>query len=115
MPETTRVLSQAQIDEYALLSTDDNPLHVDPEFAARSAFGRTIAHGTIPCAVLLDLAETAAELTFPIVAEFKFTAPAFPGERLDFEVSAGAHERALDCRAASHGTPVVIGTVTYGE
>jgi 3-hydroxybutyryl-CoA dehydratase len=40
-------VDQAVIDRYATLSGDFNPLHVDPEAAARSEFGSTIAHGPI--------------------------------------------------------------------
>jgi acyl dehydratase len=41
-------ISQAMIDAYAAISGDFNPLHVDPEAAAGTPFGGTIAHGCIP-------------------------------------------------------------------
>ncbi|BDU73691.1 MaoC/PaaZ C-terminal domain-containing protein [Mesoterricola silvestris] len=41
----TRVLLQADFDRFARLSRDDNPIHVDPAFAATSHFGATVAHG----------------------------------------------------------------------
>jgi acyl dehydratase len=40
-----RVFSQSDFDRFAALSGDDNPIHIDPEFSARSKFGRTVAHG----------------------------------------------------------------------
>jgi acyl dehydratase len=30
-----------------VLSGDDNPIHVDPEFSARTKFGKTVAHGML--------------------------------------------------------------------
>jgi len=43
--EYRRVLLQADFDRFARLSGDDNPIHCDPAFAARSHFGATVAHG----------------------------------------------------------------------
>jgi acyl dehydratase len=40
-----RTLAQSDFDRFAALSGDDNPIHVDPEFSARTKFGRTVAHG----------------------------------------------------------------------
>ncbi len=38
-------LTQEDFDRFAKLSGDDNPIHVDPEFSARTRFGKTVAHG----------------------------------------------------------------------
>jgi acyl dehydratase len=43
--EYRRVLLQADIDRFARLTGDDNPIHCDPAFAAKSHFGATVAHG----------------------------------------------------------------------
>lgn len=40
-----RVLLQTDFDRFARLTGDDNPIHCDPAFAARSHFGATVAHG----------------------------------------------------------------------
>lgn len=40
-------VNEAVIAAYAELTNDYNPLHVDAEFAANSAFGGIIAHGTM--------------------------------------------------------------------
>ncbi|KAB7619578.1 MaoC/PaaZ C-terminal domain-containing protein [Alkalilimnicola sp. S0819] len=45
--ETRRTLSQEDFNEFARLSGDDNPIHVDPAFAAKTHFGRTVSHGML--------------------------------------------------------------------
>ncbi len=51
-----RVFTQSDFDRFAALSGDDNPIHIDPEFSARTKFGRTVAHGmflySVVCSVL---------------------------------------------------------------
>jgi len=48
--------SQADLDRFAALTRDNNPIHVDPGFSTRTRFGRTVAHGmllySIICRVL---------------------------------------------------------------
>lgn len=48
LPPNEITITQEMIDEYARISGDFNPLHVDVEAAARTPFGGTIAHGCIP-------------------------------------------------------------------
>ncbi len=45
--ETERVFSQDDFNSFALLSGDDNPIHVDPAFASATHFGATVAHGML--------------------------------------------------------------------
>jgi acyl dehydratase len=44
---TTRVLTADDVQTFAELTGDDNPLHVDPEYAATTRFGRPIVHGVL--------------------------------------------------------------------
>ena len=43
----TWIPRQADFDAFARLSGDDNPIHVDPAFSARTRFGRTVSHGML--------------------------------------------------------------------
>ncbi|MEM6782853.1 MAG: MaoC family dehydratase [Bacteroidota bacterium] len=45
--ETVMTVSAADVRAYADLTGDDNPIHVDPEYAATTDFGQPIAHGAL--------------------------------------------------------------------
>lgn len=53
-PDVSYTITKDQIRDYAVLSTDNNPLHVDEEFARNSMFKGIIAHGTIPLAYMIQ-------------------------------------------------------------
>ena len=81
--------TQAQFDEFARVSGDDNPIHVDPGFAARTRFGRTVAHGMMLFGLMA--AETERRLGRPIAIrsqELMFPAPTFAGERYAIDIAA---------------------------
>ncbi len=52
-PSTWRAIPQGDIDAYAELSGDDNPIHVDAEKAAASPFGGRIAHGMLTLSMVV--------------------------------------------------------------
>ena len=39
--------TQEDFDRFAELTGDNNPIHVDPDFSARTHFGQTVAHGML--------------------------------------------------------------------
>lgn len=45
--ETERCFSQQDFNDFARLSGDNNPIHVDPEYASQTHFGSTVAHGML--------------------------------------------------------------------
>ncbi len=47
-----RLVSQADIDAFAVLTDDQEWIHVDPEAAAAGPFGGTIAHGYLTVALI---------------------------------------------------------------
>ena len=50
LPIVTRTITQERLNAYAQASGDDNPLHLDPEFASGTQFGGIIAHGMLTLA-----------------------------------------------------------------
>lgn len=53
-PMPGRAISQQQVERYAAVSEDHNPLHLDRAIAARGPFGELVVHGVIPAGLLLD-------------------------------------------------------------
>ena len=45
--ETTHVITEENIEMFAQVSGDRNPLHMDEEYAAKTPFGKRIAHGAL--------------------------------------------------------------------
>lgn len=51
-----REISAADIDQFAELTGDNNPIHVDEVFAQSSLYGRRIAHGLLTLSIVSGLA-----------------------------------------------------------
>jgi len=77
-----RVLTQEDFNRFAALSGDDNPIHVDAAFAARTRFEKTVAHGMflygIICGALAQGFPGGAQLE----QQLMFPTPAYAGEEL---------------------------------
>lgn len=85
----TDVVTQDNIDAYAELSGDFNPLHVDPEVAAASEFGGIIAHGPIALHAFFRAATAwLGTDALPAASEVKVTyrAPTRPGDEIRCEL-----------------------------
>ncbi|WP_417490466.1 MaoC/PaaZ C-terminal domain-containing protein [Maricaulis sp.] len=80
-----RTFSQADFNAFAALSGDDNPIHVDPDFAARTRFGQTVAHGALLCAVLRGLIEDLVPGGRQISQSTQYPAPSPTGVPLRFD------------------------------
>lgn len=84
LASTERSFSQADFDRFARLSGDNNPIHVDPAFSARTRFGRTVAHGLLLCSVLRGLTEQLVPGGRLIDQTVMFPAPTYAGECMRF-------------------------------
>jgi len=54
-PSSWQQLSQTDVQDYANVSGDHNPIHVDPEAGAKSPFGQTVAHGYLTLSRVVPL------------------------------------------------------------
>jgi 3-hydroxybutyryl-CoA dehydratase len=52
LPVLQQLVDKSMIDTYAEASGDMNPLHIDPEFAKTTIFGKNIAHGLLTLAFI---------------------------------------------------------------
>jgi acyl dehydratase len=79
-----RVFSQEDFCRFAALSGDDNPIHVDPEFAAGTTFGRTVAHGMLLYGAVSSVLGTRlpGPGTLQLEQELMFPAPTYVGEQV---------------------------------
>ncbi len=50
--ESETLVSDKMVKEFASITGDDNPLHLDEEFAKRTQFGRKIAHGMLVASLI---------------------------------------------------------------
>ena len=82
--ETVEITAE-KVLAFAEVSGDKNPLHIDPEFAVKSIFGKQIAHGMLG----LSLISAALGMRFPgfgtiyMGQEAKFFKPIFIDETVE--------------------------------
>jgi len=83
-----RTFSQSDFDRFAALSGDDNPIHVDAGFAARTRFGRTVAHGMFLYSVVGSVLSTRlpGPGTMQVEQELMFPTATPSGEEVEVRV-----------------------------
>ncbi len=80
--ETPFSVSQEQVNAFAELSGDNNPVHIDEAFAANTAFQRPIVHGIYSAAIFSKILGTVfpGQGTIYLAQTLQFKRPVFPGE-----------------------------------
>ena len=103
--EFRKTISAADIAAFAKISGDHDPVHVDADFAARTAFGRIIAHGALVMGLLSTTASMISRRSVergspgtPVSAGYdriRFLAPVFLGDtiRVTYTISEIDEER----------------------
>ena len=114
----TRTFTEADVEAFASITGDRNPLHFDPEFARRTRPGRLIVHGGLTTGLFNAL--VAQVLPGPgsvfLHQEWDYLAPAYIGDRVTAEaevVAARADKPITTLRCVARradGTEVLTGT-----
>ncbi len=83
-----KTITQSDIEQFAKLVGDMNPVHVDPDFAKKTRFGRPIAHGMWGLSLISAVLGTKlpGPGTIYLSQTVKFRAPVFPGDTLTAKV-----------------------------
>ena len=80
--QRSRTVTDELVRSFAELSGDFNPIHLDEEFAAKTRFGRRIAHGMLSGAFISALLgyEFQERKIVYLSQTLKFTAPVYIGD-----------------------------------
>lgn len=113
---TSRVVTEADIVAYAALSGDYNPVHLDPEYAAKTIFKERIAHGILSAGYISAL--FGMKLPGPgaiyISQTLNFKGPVKIDDRVEslvrvVELMPEKHRARFECLCTVAGKPVLTG------
>lgn len=83
----TRTFTQADIDAFAALTGDDQPIHTDATFAAGTKFGTTLVHGMLTASIfstLLGKHIPGEGMIITEASELQWLRPVRPGDTITF-------------------------------
>ncbi len=80
----TKTISETDVYLFAAISGDFNPMHVDEEFAKNTRFGKRVAHGAVPQALIGNVLgmKLPGLGTILVEATSRFKAPTFFGDTI---------------------------------
>src|SRR3546814_886315 len=112
----TKTVTDADLAQFADVSGDFNPVHMDPEYAKTTIFKGRIAHGMLSASFISTVLGT--KLPGPgaiyISQNLKFKAPVRPGDTVTAEVTVKAVDIdrgrvSVDTICTGNGKPVIEG------
>jgi len=80
----TKAFTQEEVERYAELSLDANPLHLDAAYAEGTVFGRRIVHGMLVASLFSGLLgnDLPGEGSIYLGQTLRFTAPVHAGDEV---------------------------------
>ncbi len=114
-----KVVTDEDIEMFAQISTDRNPVHLDDDYARDTIFQGRIAHGMLTAGLISAVIgeQLPGHGTVYMGQSLKFLAPVRPGDMVRAEVEVIAIDVTkrrvqLDCRCTVDGKKVLIGEAT---
>ena len=111
-----KVISDRDIEQFAEISTDHNPVHLDDEYARDTIFEGRIAHGMLTAGLVSAVIgeQLPGHGTIYMSQNLKFLAPVRPGDLVHAEVKVvdmviDKRRVKLDCRCEVNGKNVLVG------
>jgi len=111
----TKTVTGAEIDAFAALSGDYNPLHMDHAFAERAKFPGRVTHGMLTASYVSTLIGMQIPGPGALWTQqlFRWPAPVFVGDTIDIRmkvthVSAGARIVSLTVEARNQNGSIVM-------
>jgi len=87
--EITKTIDDTDIQAFADVTGDHNPIHVDDAFAKTTRFGRRIAHGMLTASLISSVLanKLPGEGSVYLAQTLQFVAPVFPGDEVTARVT----------------------------
>ncbi|ETX15400.1 MaoC family dehydratase [Roseivivax halodurans JCM 10272] len=111
-----KVVTDEDIEKFAEVSTDRNPVHLDDEYARDTIFEGRIAHGMLTAGLISAVIgeQLPGHGTVYMGQTLKFLGPVRPGDRVHAEVTVIEIDMAkrrvtLDCHCSVDGKKVLVG------
>jgi 3-hydroxybutyryl-CoA dehydratase len=111
-----KIISDQDIEKFAEISTDHNPVHLDDEYARDTIFEGRIAHGMLTAGLVSAVIgeQLPGHGTIYMSQNLKFLAPVRPGDLVHAEVKVidmviDKRRVKLDCRCEVNGKNVLVG------
>jgi 3-hydroxybutyryl-CoA dehydratase len=91
----TKTISEADVEEFAHISGDNNPVHLDEEYASTTRFGKRIAHGVLVAGLISATIGTRIPGNGAIYAGqcIKFLRPVYLGDTITATVTILDYDR----------------------
>lgn len=112
--QVTRTFDADDVAEFASLSGDENPLHLDPDYAAETRFGEPIVHGALVASLISAALARFEGTVIYVEQDVEFQSPVYPGEQLTATAtiydSSDAYHTVLTRVETEGGKTAVTGT-----